>query len=141
MDHFTLKTRESLFNREVEIVDLEGSLNINTAGGFESALVELFNQERYKIILNMENLTYVSSTGFGMLFKMVKFIPGNRGAIKITHISPELYRTFDLLDLPSAFHILKTEQEAVQEFCPLSGTENRVGRVSTSILSKWGSFL
>ena len=116
MNRFTISVREAISNTAVTVVDMEGTLDINTVEDFETALVGLFHQKRYKIVLNMEKLTYVSSAGFGVLLSIIKDVRKNRGDIKIAKVSPELYRTFDLLELPGMFQILKTEQDAVKGF-------------------------
>ena len=116
MNRFTISAREAISYTSVTVVDMEGTLDINTVEDFETALVELFNQKRYKIVLNMEKLTYISSAGFGVLLSVIKDVRKNRGDIKIAKVSPDLYKTFDLLELPGMFHILKTEQDAVKEF-------------------------
>lgn len=116
MERLTLSTRTAAGNTSVIVVDVEGVLDINTVGDFESLLQDLFKKDRYKIVLNMQKLTYISSAGFGVLMSVIKDVRRHRGDIKISNVSPDIYKVFDLLELPGLFHILQTEEAAVAEF-------------------------
>jgi anti-sigma B factor antagonist len=116
MERLVLATRAAMTNTSVTVVDIEGVLDINTVGEFEAILQELFKKKQYKIVLNMKKLTYISSAGFGVLMSIIKDVRKNRGDIKIANVSADIYKVFDLLELPGLFHILKTEQDAVSEF-------------------------
>ncbi len=103
-------------NTAVKVVELSGSLDIHTIGDFENALSELFKKGHYKIVLNLENLTYISSSGFGVLLGVIKEIRKHRGDMKITNLSPDIYKLFEVMELPIYFQILNNEKEAVNAF-------------------------
>jgi len=107
---------QAMSNTAVSVVKLEGSLDINNVEEFERTLEKLFKERRYKIVLNLEKLTYISSAGIGVLMSIIKEVRKNRGDIKITNVVTDVYKVFDLLELPGIFHILKTEQDAVNSF-------------------------
>jgi len=116
MERLVIGSRSAMANTAVTVVDIEGVLDINTVSEFEAILQELFKKKQYKIVLNMKKLTYISSAGFGVLMSIIKDVRKNRGDIKIANITPEIFKVFDLLELPGLFHILKTEEDAVSEF-------------------------
>ncbi len=116
MERLVISSRTAMSNTSVTVVDIEGVLDINTVGDFEAMLQELFKKKQYKIVLNSEKLTYISSAGFGVLMSIIKDVRKNRGDIKISNVSPDIYKVFDLLELPGLFHILASEQDAVAEF-------------------------
>ena len=116
MENFELMTRTAMSNTAVSVVEVKGVLDINTVDDFETALQNLFTKKQFKIILNLEKLTYVSSAGIGVMVGLIRDVRKNRGDIKITNTPPDVYKTFDLLELPGLFHFLKTEQEAVSQF-------------------------
>ncbi|HTA75649.1 MAG TPA: STAS domain-containing protein [bacterium] len=116
MERLALNSRGALSNNAVTVVDIEGVLDINTVSDFETLLQDLFKKKQYKLVLNMKQLTYISSAGFGVLMSIIKDVRKNKGDIKIVNVSSDIYKVFDLLELPGLFHILKTEQDAVGEF-------------------------
>jgi len=81
-------------NTSVTVVDIEGVLDINTVGEFETVLQDLFKKKQYKIVLNMKKLTYISSAGFGVLMSVIKDVRKNRGDIKIANVSSDIYKVF-----------------------------------------------
>jgi len=116
MERLVLTSRGALSNNAVTVVDIDGVLDINTVSDFETLLQDLFKKKQYKVVLNMKQLTYISSAGFGVLMSIIKDVRKNKGDIKIVNVSSDIYKVFDLLELPGLFHILKTEQDAVGEF-------------------------
>jgi len=107
---------QAMSNTSVSVVELVGSLDINNVEEFEMALTKLFRERRFKIVLNLEKLTYISSAGIGVLMSVIKEVRKNRGDIKIVNVVPDVYKVFDLLELPGIFHFLKTEQDAINSF-------------------------
>lgn len=116
MENFSVMTRQAMSNTAVSVMEVQGALDINTVEAFETALQRLFNQKQFKIILNFEKLTYVSSAGIGVMVGLIRDVRKNRGDIKITHTPPEIFKIFDLLELPGLLHFVKTEQEAAAQF-------------------------
>jgi anti-anti-sigma factor len=116
MDNLALLTRPAMSNTAVSVVEVTGELNINTVDSFEAALSNLFNQKNFKIVLNFEKLTYISSAGIGVLVGIIKDVRRNRGDIKLTNVPPDIYKVFDLLDLPGLFHFHKSERDAAENF-------------------------
>ena len=107
---------QAMSNTAVSVVELVGSLDINNVEEFETVLQKLFKDRRFKIVLNLEKLTYISSAGIGVLMSVIKEVRKNRGDIKITNVVPDVYKVFELLELPGIFHFMKTQQDAVNSF-------------------------
>jgi anti-sigma B factor antagonist len=116
MNSCLLDARVAMSNTAVSVVGLSGSLDINTVVEFEDLLSNLFKQKRFKIVLNLEKLTYISSAGIGVLIGSIKDFRKNNGDIKLAHVGPEIYKVFELLEMPRLFQLLKTEQDAVSSF-------------------------
>ncbi|HTC19448.1 MAG TPA: STAS domain-containing protein [bacterium] len=116
MNACLLEARVAMSNTSVSVVSLSGSLDINTVMDFETVIADLFKQKRFKIVLNLEKLTYISSAGIGVLIGSIKDFRKNHGDIKLSHVGPDIYKVFDLLELPRIFQLLKTEQDAVNSF-------------------------
>jgi anti-sigma B factor antagonist len=116
MGNFALATRMAMSNTAVSVVDVEGVLDLNTVADFEAVLENFFRKKQYKIVLNLEKLTYISSAGIGVLVGVIKDVRKNRGDIKLTSVNPDVYKVFELLELPGLFRFHKTERDAAAEF-------------------------
>ncbi len=116
MQKFTITTRAAASDPALSILDLAGVLDVNTVGDLETGFEQLWREKRHKVILNFEKLTYVSSAGIWLLLDRAQDIRKKRGDLMLVGLRPDIYKLFDLLELPMLFYILETEQEAVTAF-------------------------
>ena len=116
MNNFSIAIRTAMENSEISVVEVGGVLDINSIGDFETMVDGLLKKKQFKLVLNMERLTYISSAGMGFLVGNIKEVRKNKGDIKIAGVNSDIYRVFELLDFPGIFQFFKTEREAVQKF-------------------------
>lgn len=103
-------------NEEVSILSITGYLDAHTAPEFENALNKLLEEKRYKIVIAMEGLQYISSAGLGVFMGFIEDVRQNEGDIKLTEVSPRVFKVFDLLGFPSLYEFYDTTDEAVNKF-------------------------
>ncbi len=103
-------------NDPIQILDLKGELDAHTASELEAALQKCQDDERNLIVVNGENLQYISSAGLGVFMAYIEEVREKGGDIKIAALQPKVYNVFDLLGFPMLFDIVDTEEEAVAKF-------------------------
>ncbi len=113
MSNFSVGFRS---NEPIQILDLKGELDAHTASELEAALQKCQDDERNQIVVNGENLQYISSAGLGVFMAYIEEVRERGGDIKIAALQPKVYNVFDLLGFPMLFDIVDTEQEAVAKF-------------------------
>ena len=113
MENFKLKRKD---NEELSTLHIKGYLDAHTAPELESALQSLVDEGRYKIIVSFTELAYISSAGLGVFMGFIEDVRENNGDIKLTNMTPKIYRVFDLLGFPTLYEILDDEQEAVEKY-------------------------
>ena len=101
---------------EISILHLKGFLDAHTAPDFESALQELVDTERYKIVINLSQLEYISSAGLGVFMGFIEDIREQKGDIKLAEPTEKVYKVFDLLGFPILYEIFNEEDEAVEKY-------------------------
>ena len=101
---------------EISILRLRGFLDAHTAPNFEQAIQELIEEDRYKIIVSMSDLNYISSAGLGVFMGFIEEIREKEGDIKLTNMTDKVYKVFDLLGFPALYQIFKEEAEAETEY-------------------------
>jgi len=101
---------------EVSILRLKGFLDAHTAPNFEQAIQELIEEKRFKIIVSMSDLNYISSAGLGVFMGFIEEIREKDGDIKLTNMTDKVYKVFDLLGFPALYQIFKEEAEAEKEY-------------------------
>jgi len=101
---------------DVSIINLKGFLDAHTAPALENNFTQLINSSKYKIVVNFEELAYISSAGLGVFMAYIESIRDNRGDIKLTNMSDKVFNIFDLLGFPLLYEIYKNEEEAIKKF-------------------------
>ena len=79
-------------------------------------LKEYFNKPKTKLILNLDNIDFVDSTGFGVFLSIMKTANNNYGFFKICNINPEVMELFKLLQLHNVFEIYSSLEDCVESF-------------------------
>lgn len=102
---------------DVLIVNLEGRLDVSVANEVEEKLADLIdNGGHVKVLLNMEGIEYMSSSGFRACISTLRKLNAKDGVLKICSIRPAVKRIFDVIELTSLFDIYDTEQNALNAF-------------------------
>ncbi len=100
----------------VNIIELKGYLDAHTAPELESAFNKLIDDNNYKVVVNFDELNYISSAGLGVFMAYVETMRENKGDIKFTNMKENVYNIFDLLGFPMLYEFFKDEKEAVDKF-------------------------
>lgn len=78
---------------------------------------ELFDlverDDRKKMVLNFENVEFLSSAALGKLITFEKKSKRNDAKLILTNISPEIYQVFAITNLDKLFQIKDTEADAL----------------------------
>jgi anti-sigma B factor antagonist len=75
-----------------------------------------FNKANTKLILNLEGINFVDSTGFGVFLSIMKTANNNYGYFKICNIAPEVMELFKLLQLHNVFEIYSTLEDCIKSY-------------------------
>jgi anti-sigma B factor antagonist len=102
---------------DVTILDLQGSVRL---GEEESHLREtvksLLTSGRTKIVLNLEDVDYIDSSGIGALVYSFTHVRRQDGQLKLLNLSQRVHDVLTLTKLLSVFEEFKDEDAAVKSF-------------------------
>ena len=113
MSDFKVLQRE---NGGVSVLELKGYLDAHTAPKLEDAIQGLIAAQRYSIVVNCKDLSYISSAGLGVFMAFIEVVRNHQGDIKLSNMTPKVYNVFDLLGFPLLYDITKEERDAVKKF-------------------------
>jgi len=103
----------------IAVLDLKGRI---TAGREASALRdrvgELDRGGNHNVILNLEGVDYIDSTGLGTLVVCVTSLRKNGGNVKLLNLSRRTVELLVMTKLATVFEIFTDEQDAVSSFYP-----------------------
>jgi anti-sigma B factor antagonist len=101
---------------DLSVLKVGGFLDAHTAADLENAFQTLVDEKRYKIIVNFADLSYISSAGLGVFMGYIEQVRSNDGDIKMSNMTPKIFRVFDLLGFPTIYDIFADESEAVSKY-------------------------
>ena len=71
---------------------------------------------RHRLLLNFDNVEYLSSAALGKLLALDKKVKAVQGRLALCNIDPQIYEVFKITRLSDLFKIYEDEQEALQSF-------------------------
>lgn len=94
--------------QEVLCIRLKGELDHHTAESLRTEVSESIEKNNIRhIVLNLEQLTFMDSSGLGVILGRYKQIKQHNGEMVVCAISPYVKRLFDMSGL---FKIIRLEQ-------------------------------
>ncbi|MBU0561882.1 MAG: STAS domain-containing protein [Bacteroidetes bacterium] len=113
MSDFNVLTRNV---GKVNVIDVKGYLDAHTAPELENEFNKLIRGSKYNVVVNFNDLTYISSAGLGVFMAYVETMRENNGDIKFSNMKDDVFNIFDLLGFPVLYEFFKEEGEAIKKF-------------------------
>jgi len=108
-------SRETLAG-DIELIKVSGFLDAHTFEQLEETVNGLFAQSKYKIIVDLTNVDYISSAGAGVFIAALSESEENGGKIVLLNPTKGVLDVFDLLGLTQIFVVVNDRQEAINAF-------------------------
>ena len=96
-----------------EVVDVEGEIDVYTAPRLRELLIDLVNHGEYKLILNLERVEFLDSTGMGVLVGGLKRVRAHDGSLYLVLTQERILKIFRITGQNIVFPIFDTVDEAV----------------------------
>jgi anti-sigma B factor antagonist len=106
----------------VDVIAISGRIQAPEATRLQEQINELFAEGRFRLLLDLQKLEYVSSPGLRVLIEARKrarewkLSDFDRGDVRIVHLPPRIKDVFDLTGFTSLFQIFDDLVEAVGSF-------------------------
>jgi len=107
-------THSGILDDKALIVDIKGVLDSSTSTDFEDYINQLLIRKKNHIIINSENLEYLSSAGIGVILYIQKKILAFKGVFILCTVSDEIQALFKLLGFDKIIRIAADKAEAIQ---------------------------
>ena len=98
---------EEFKNEDSVILELEGRLDTNNSRELEEKIENLFEDEKYNIVLDFKNVSYVSSSGLRVLLGAQKKISagGSEGKMVIKNPNEDTLEIFEITGFSNILNI------------------------------------
>jgi anti-sigma B factor antagonist len=98
----------------IPILILDGEIDVYTAPRVKSSLVELVNEGKYKIIVDLNGIDFMDSSGLGVLVGGLKRVKPHQGVISIVCSKEKILKIFKITGLTKVFPIFDSQEEALK---------------------------
>jgi anti-sigma B factor antagonist len=107
----SLNTRES---DGALVVDVVGEIDVYTSPKLRERLVSLVNDGAASIVVNLEGVEFIDSTGLGVLVGALKRIRARGGSLSLVCNKEGLLRVLTITGLEKVFAVYASVDEATQ---------------------------
>ena len=97
---------------------LTGVIDTSTFPNFQSSLYRFRRLGIKRLVLDMEDISYVNSLGFSILIKHGKLFKNDSGEVVLARMQPKVEMVADVLGLGECLRVFPTLEEAVKELEP-----------------------
>jgi anti-sigma B factor antagonist len=103
--------------KRVDVVKPDGRIDTYTAPTLEETLNDLINRGRYKLVLDLSDVDFISSKGWWVLIETQKQSKRyNRGELVLVNIKDRIRESLDLVGMGNYFKIFDDVTAAVGSF-------------------------
>jgi anti-sigma B factor antagonist len=95
------------------VIEIGGEIDVYTAPKLRERLVGLVESGSYQLIVDMESVEFLDSTGLGVLVGGLKRVRAHEGWIDLVCTQSRILRIFRITGLNRVFDIYDTVPEAV----------------------------
>ena len=100
-----------------DLVEIKGRIDSYTAPSLSEKLTDININKRYKIILDMSEVIFVSSAGLRVLIDIQKTCKkNNQGELVLVNVPPRVQETLELAGFTPLFKFYSNVSSAIQDF-------------------------
>lgn len=144
MDDIKLSLSQAGPSGELSIIRVDGVVDTITASELENVIEGLLGQRRYKILVDLGGVEYISSAGWGIFVSKIQEIRDHEGDIKLVNMIPNVYEIYELLEFEHIIQAFETMDRGKKAFNLPGGGDGggeRVWKADDKIVSESGSAL
>ena len=110
-----MESRVESFNN-VDVMRVSGRIDLVTSNTLKDSIRERLHEKRLFLVLNMERVDFINSSGLGALVSILKDVRLVNGRLILSNLAPYVQEIFEITQLSNVFEIFGTEQEAIDSF-------------------------
>ena len=97
----------------IEVVDVEGEIDIYTAPRLRELLIDLVARNSYQLVVNLEKVGFLDSTGLGVLVRGLKRVRPHDGSLDLACTQERILKIFRITGLTKVFGIYQSVDQAI----------------------------
>ncbi len=122
------------------LIKVGGYVDTTTSQELDRTLEDLLKKEVNRFIIDLEDVDYISSAGWGIFISEIKAIRRKGGDIKLVKMAPDVLEVFELLEFHRILKSYDSVDEALTDFMPDSNsdviTENDIDKAEKILVEE-----
>ena len=102
--------------QSISIMKVKGRVDSETAPELDTALTKLLNENRNRIVLNLQSVEFLSSAGLRALVKALKESQKSGGDVRLVSVSEPIEVILRTVGMMQMFKMYSTSEEAAAGF-------------------------
>lgn len=103
---------------DVCVITVDGEITFENSDRFRDQIDKCCDDRKYKLVINLEHLQYMSSAGMGVLVHGLKKTRAHSGDVRIANLTDKMHRVFLVTQFTHHFQIFASVNEAIKSFAP-----------------------
>jgi anti-sigma B factor antagonist len=95
------------------VLEVAGEIDVYTAPKLREKLIELVNEGSYHVVVDLEKVDFLDSTGLGVLVGGLKRVRNHDGSLELVCTQDKILKIFRITGLTKVFPIHDTVDEAI----------------------------
>jgi len=97
----------------IEVIDVQGEIDIYTAPRLRELLIDLVSTGSYQLVVNLDKVGFLDSTGLGVLVGGLKRVRAHDGSLDLICTQQRILKIFRITGLTEVFGIYQTVDPAI----------------------------
>src|SRR5580693_890631 len=115
MENISVIVSEHPQNKEVTLLAVEGFIDTTTAPEYEKKFVTVLGEKKFKLVVDLKDVNYISSAGWGIFISEIKRIRNQKGDLVLVGMNPEVSEVFELLEFNTILKSFPTIEAAIKK--------------------------
>lgn len=95
------------------VIEVGGEIDVATAPRLREQLISLVGEKRYRIVVSLEAVDFIDSTGLGVLISGLKRTRTHDGRFALVCTEQRILKVFEITGLLAVFDVFGSVDEAV----------------------------
>ncbi|MFQ6112632.1 MAG: STAS domain-containing protein [bacterium] len=123
MEGIQVSVEKAGSDQNIAVIKVGGYIDTTTSAELEHSLSSILKSNCYNIIIDLGNVDYISSAGWGIFISEIKGIREKGGDLKLVRMIPDVYEVFELLEFHYILKAFDTLDDAISDFDLASPSE------------------
>lgn len=112
----SLEMQTTGYSGDIAVIRAEGVIDSNTSGKLEQIISEILLKKIFKLIIDLEKTSYISSAGWGIFVGEIRSVRNHRGDIKLVNMTNDVENIYRLLEFSSIIKAFPNVDAAIHDF-------------------------